>query len=139
MSQQSISVLTLTVVATGTIAAGRAVGFDGATVSTQGQKPFGIAMTGATSGVALAVVTHGTVVAESGAAITLGAALIVDSQGRVIPSTGGLRVGSGGTSVTSTAANGAILLGGDSPEFVVGDAMQAASGAGEFIEILLRR
>ncbi|MBF0180719.1 MAG: DUF2190 family protein [Magnetococcales bacterium] len=139
MSQQSISVLTLTVVATGAIAAGRAVGFNGATVSTQGQKPMGIAMTAATAGAALAVVTHGTAVVESGAAITLGAALIADNQGRSIPSSGALQVAAGATAVTSSAANGAILAGGDPPEYVIGDALQAASGAGEFIEILLRR
>ncbi|MBF0296678.1 MAG: DUF2190 family protein [Magnetococcales bacterium] len=139
MSQQSISLLTLTVVATGTIQAGRAVGFNGTVVSSQGQKPMGIAMTAATSGAALAVVTHGTAVVESGAAITLGAALIADSQGRLMPSTGTLQVAAGATAVTSSAANGAILAGGDTPEYVIGDALQAASGAGEFIEILLRR
>ncbi|MEO5335192.1 MAG: DUF2190 family protein [Magnetococcus sp. YQC-5] len=139
MSQQSISVLTLTVVATGTIAAGRAVGFNGAAIGTQGQKPMGIAMTAASQGSALAVVTLGTAVVESGAAITLGASLIADSQGRAIPATSALRVASGVTAVTSSAANGAILEGGDLPEHIIGDALQAASGAGEFIEILLRR
>lgn len=139
MSQQSISVLTLTVVATGTIAAGRAVGFNGAAIGTQGQKPMGIAMTAASQGSALAVVTLGTAVVESGAAITLGASLIADSQGRAIPVTSALRVASGATPVTSSAANGAILQGADLPEHVIGDALQAASGAGEFIEILLRR
>ncbi|MBF0212202.1 MAG: DUF2190 family protein [Magnetococcales bacterium] len=139
MSQQSISVLTLTVVATASVSACRAVGFNGAPIAAQGAKPMGIAMTAATQGTALAVVTHGTAVAESGAAITLGAPLITDDQGRVIPATGSLRLAAGATAVTSSAANGTILEGGDPPEFVLGDALQPASGAGEFIEILLRR
>ncbi|MBF0126045.1 MAG: DUF2190 family protein [Magnetococcales bacterium] len=139
MSQQSISILTLTVVASGTIAAGRAVGFNGAVLSTQGGKPMGIAMTAASGGAALAVVTHGTAVVETGGAITLGAALIADAQGRLIPSTGALQVATGVTPVTSSAASGAILQGGDLPEHIIGDALQPASGAGEFIEVLLRR
>lgn len=139
MSQQNISILTLTVVAAGTVSACRAVGFNGAQIAAQGGKPMGIAMAAATLGNALAVVTHGTAVAESGAAIPLGAALITDTQGRVIPATSALQIASGSTPVTSTAANGAILTGGDLPEFVFGDALQPAAGAGEFIEILLRR
>ncbi|MBF0192273.1 MAG: DUF2190 family protein [Magnetococcales bacterium] len=139
MMPPSIHVLTLTIMAAATILPARAVGFDGVQIAAQGGKPMGIAMASAKAGEALAVVTHGTAVAESGAAITLGAALIVDSQGRLIPTTGGLHVASGATAVTSSAANGAILAGGDAPEFVVADALQAASGAGEFIEVLLRR
>lgn len=139
MSQQNISVLTLTVVASGTISAGRGVDFAGAQLATQGQKPMGLAMTAATTGQAVAVVTHGTAVAETGAAISVGDALIADSQGRVIPATSLLSLAAGATPVTSSAANGAILVGGDTPEFVIGDAMQPAAGAGEFIEILLRR
>ncbi len=139
MSQQSLAILTLSVVATGAITGARGVGFDGAQIATQGAKPMGFANYTAVDGGLLAVVTCGTAIAESGAAITLGAALILDNQGRVIPSTGGLRVAAGATGVTSSAANGAILAGGDAPEFVVGDALQPASGAGELIEILLRR
>ncbi|MBF0272811.1 MAG: DUF2190 family protein [Magnetococcales bacterium] len=139
MSQQSISVLTLTVMASSAVSACRAVGFNGAVIAVQGGKPMGVAMTAATQNSALAVVTHGTAVAESGAPITLGAPLIADTQGRVIPATSTLRLAAGATAVTSSAANGPILEGGDPPEFVLGDALQPASGAGEFIEILLRR
>ncbi|MBF0339778.1 MAG: DUF2190 family protein [Magnetococcales bacterium] len=139
MSQQNIALLTLTVTATSAISVGRAVGFDGAQVNTQGTKPLGIAMTAAGTGQSLAIVTHGTAVVESGAAITIGTSLIADAQGRVIPATGALHVASGATAVTSSAANGAILAGGDPPEFVLGDALQSATGAGKFIEILLRR
>lgn len=139
MSQQSLSLLTLTAVASGAVTAGRAIGFSGAMIAAQGAKPFGIALTAAASGQALPVVTHGTVVAETGAAVSLGDALIADAQGRVIPATAPLRVAAGATPVTSSGANGAILEGGDPPEFLLGDALQAASGAGQFIEILLRR
>ncbi|MBF0163427.1 MAG: DUF2190 family protein [Magnetococcales bacterium] len=139
MSQQNIAVLTLTVIASEAISACRAVDFDGAAIAAQGGKAMGIAMSAATSGAALAVVTHGTAVAEAGAAITRGQALIADAQGRVIPATSALRVAAGATPVTSSAANGAILEGGDPPEFILGDALQPAASAGDFIEILLRR
>lgn len=66
-------------------------------------------------------------------------------------------VNAGATPVTSGAANGAIITasaadgdssaaatqgaitGGYLPQFVLGDALDAASGAGEFIRVLLRR
>ena len=51
-----------------------------------------------------------------------------------------LQIAAGATPMTSTAANGAtVITGGEPPQFVVGDAMQAAGAAGEFIEVLLRR
>ncbi len=139
MSQQSISVLTLTVTASSAVTEGRAVGFDGAQASTQGQKIMGVAVTDAASGGVLAVVTHGTAIMESGAAISVGDSVMVDSDGKAIAVTGALGVASGATAVTSSAANGAILDGADLPEFALGDALQAAAGAGEFIEIMLRR
>lgn len=139
MSQQSISVLTLTVTASGAVTEGRAVGFDGAQATTQGQKVMGVAVTDASSGEALAVVTHGTAVMETGAAVAVGDSVMVDTDGRAIPVTGALGVASGATPVTSSAANGAILAGADLPEFVLGDALQAAAAAGAFIEIMLRR
>ncbi|MBF0370980.1 MAG: DUF2190 family protein [Magnetococcales bacterium] len=138
MSQQNISVLTLTVTASGTVTTARGVGYDGAQATTAGQKVMGIAMTGAAAGESLAVVTKGTAIVESGAAIAIGDSLMVDTQGRVTPVTGNLSIGSGATPVTSTAANGEILTGADLPEYLVGDALQAASAAGKFIEILLR-
>jgi hypothetical protein len=53
---------------------------------------------------------------------------------------GPLTIVAGATPVTSTAANGAtILTGSDMPGFAIGDALQAATAAGQFIEILLRR
>ena len=81
----------------------------------------------------------GTTVVEAGAAIGIGDSLITDSAGRAIPVTGNLAVTAGATAVTSSAANGEILEGADLPEFVFADALESASAAGEFIEVLLRR
>lgn len=139
MSQQSISVLTLTLVASSTVGESRIVGFDGAQATTQGQKVMGPSMTEAASGEVMAVVTQGTAIIETGAAISVGDSLITDSVGRAIPVTGGLTVATGAVAVTSSAANGAILSGADLPEYVFADSLQSAAAAGEFIEVLLRR
>ncbi|MBF0358945.1 MAG: DUF2190 family protein [Magnetococcales bacterium] len=138
MSQQNISVLTLTLIASGAVTANRGIGFDGAQATSQGQKVMGSAVTDSNSGSAVAVITNGTAIMESGAAISIGDSLIVDSQGRIIPAST-LAVASGATPVTGSAANGAILEGSDLPEFIIADAMQAASAAGKMIEVLLRR
>jgi hypothetical protein len=139
MSQQSMSILTLTMIANGAVTENRLVGFNGAQATVAGQKVMGSSMTKAANGEALGVVTHGTAIVETGVAITVGAALVCDSQGRAVPASGTLGVLSGAVAVTSSAANGAILQGSDLPEFVFADALQAASGSGELIEVLLRR
>jgi hypothetical protein len=139
MSQQNISLLILTVIATGAVSENRAVAFNGSQASASGQKVMGTSMSRAATGEALAVVTSGTAIIESGAAITVGQSLMSDSQGRAIPVSGTLSLASGATAVTSSAANGAVLYGADLPEYSFADAMQAASGAGELIEVLLRR
>lgn len=139
MSQQNISVLTLTMIASGTVLENRAIGFDGAQSDSQGQKVMGTAVTSAADGEAMAVVTHGTAIIETGTAVTVGDSIITDAQGRAIPVTSVLGLASGAVAVTSSAAHGAILEGADFPEFVFADALQAASGAGESIEVLLRR
>ncbi|MBF0371233.1 MAG: DUF2190 family protein [Magnetococcales bacterium] len=138
MSRQSITLLTLTITASGAITACRGVGHDGAQATTQGQKIVGVACTDAADTEGLSVDVKGTAVIESGATIAVGDSLIVDASGRGIPVTGALEVASGATPVTSTAADGAVFTGADLPEFVFADALQAAAGAGEFIEVLLR-
>jgi hypothetical protein len=138
MSQQNISVLTLTLIASGAVTASRAIGFDGAQATTQGQKVMGAAVTDADSGSGVAVITNGTAIMETGAAISIGDSLITDNQGRIIPATA-LGVGTGATPVTSTAADGAIFEGAELPDFVIADALQTASAAGKMIEVLLRR
>ena len=139
MSQQNIALLTLTLMAGGAVTVNRAVGFDGNQASVAGQKVMGASMTKAASGEPFGVVASGTAIMETGAAITVGQSLITDSQGRVVPASGALTVATGAVAVTSSAAHGAILLGADLPEYVFADALQSASGAGLFIEVLLRR
>lgn len=135
---QAVSLLDLTLTASGAVAARRAVTFAGAQASVQGAKVIGVAAYGAASAVPFVATVRGTAIVESGAAIAIGDSLIVDSQGRAIPTTGALGVAAGATPVTSTAANGGVLTGGDMPEHVFGDALQAAADVGEFIEVLLR-
>ncbi len=138
MSKQSIPLLSLTIVAAGAVAAFRGVGFNGAQATVQGQKIQGVARGDAAITEQLTLDSKGTLIVESGAAIAVGDALIMDAQGRAIPSTGALAVKAGAVAMTSTAANGAVLQGGDAPEFVFADALEAATGAGEFIEVLAR-
>lgn len=135
---QSTTILALSLVASGQVTERRAVGFDGAQATVQGQKVAGVARFDAADGDPLTVEALGTAVIESGAAIAVGDAIIVDASGRAIPSTGEINIPSGATTVTSTAANGAILAGGEMPEYVIGHALESASAAGEFIEVLLR-
>lgn len=124
--------------ASGAVTARRAVTFAGAQATTQGEKVLGVSQYDAADTELVAVDTIGTTIIEAGAAIAVGDSLIVDAQGRAIPVTGNLVVAAGATAVPSSAANGEILTGGDLPEFVFADAMQAASAAGEFIEVHLR-
>lgn len=136
---QNIATLSLPITASGAVTAYRGIGFDGAQATAQGQKIMGIARSDAGDAEKLTLDVAGTAIVEAGAAIAVGDALIMDSQGRAIPSTGALAVAAGSTTVTSTAANGAILTGGDAPEYVFGDALEAAAAAGQTIEVLLRR
>lgn len=138
MPQQSRPTLTLPIVANGAIAQYRGVGFNQAQATVAGQKVVGFARRPAAAGGELDVASKGTAIAETGAAIAVGAALTVDAQGRVVTAAA-LTVAAGATAVTSSAANGAILAGGDLPQYICGYALpgNAAAGAGEFIEILL--
>lgn len=150
MSQQAISVLSLPVLASGAVSEYRAVGFNGAQATVSGQKVLGIAEHGAASGAYVRVCRLGTAVAEAGAAIAVGAALVCDTSGRVVTATaltaaaGTLAIASGATAVTSAAANGTTditgapsLSGGDPPQYILGYALQAASAAGDLIEIAM--
>lgn len=139
MGRQNISTLALTVKATGAIAQYRAVGFSGAQATVQGQKIIGVARHVAAVNDQVTVDVKGTAIIESGAAIAVGDALIVDAQGRAMPASA-LAVRAGATAMTSTAANGAgVLSGSETPEYTFADALEAATAAGQFIEVLLRR
>lgn len=139
MGKQSIPTLSLTLKALGAVAVHRAVGFNGAQASVQGQKVQGVARVDAVDAQDFTLDVAGTAIVETGAAFAVGDSLIVDAQGRAIAATGTLAVAAGATPVTSSAANGAILQGADLPEYVFADALEPATGPGEFVEVLLRR
>lgn len=110
MSAQSFPILTLTMIATATIPANRFVTFGG-TVTVADANSCGVARTAAAIGDAFPYDSLGTAVVESGAAVTAGASVKSDGTGRAI----------------DWATAGAKL----------GQAMQAATAAGQFIEVRL--
>lgn len=140
----------LTITAAGAVVQGRGVGFDDLQIAVAGKKGIGIAEHDAALGDTLAVKRLGTVMAETGGVFSKGDALVFDSQGRVVAAStlaatkGTLVVDAGATPVTSTAANGDVLAGAPAlagsvpPEHIIGDALAASGGAGEFVEVLLR-
>lgn len=110
MSAQSIPLLCLTLAATGTIAAHRFVTPAGAQAGADANT-LGVARVAAVSGDQIPVDVLGTAVVEAGAAISAGATLKSDASGKAV------------TWATSGAK--------------IGLALQAASGAGVLIEVLL--
>ena len=110
MSKQNTPLLALTKTASATIAANRFVTFAGAQVGADANA-LGVCRQAAVSGDSITVDVLGTAVVESGAAITAGDTLKSDSTGRAI------------TWATSGAK--------------IGLALQAATAAGQFIEVLL--
>ena len=108
----NVSTLTLTVTAAVALAACRFVTQAGA-YPAAGAAAFGVTRSSAeAAGDLVPVDVQGTAIAEAGAVITLDAPLMVDATGRVVP----------------------LTVGSKSP---VGRAMQAATAAGQQIEILL--
>jgi hypothetical protein len=152
MSFQGFGLLVLPIVANGTIGRYRGVGFDQAQATVAGQKILGFSRRAAVNGNELDITSLGTACVETGGAFAAGVALAVDSSGRVVQASslavavGTLAVSAGGTAMTSTSANGAVingvpaLSGGDPPQFIVGYSLpgQASSAAGQFMEILVR-
>ena len=110
MSAQNIPVLTLTVALTGTVAANRFITPAGAQAGADGAT-LGVCRSPGVAGDKAPVDVLGTAVVEAGAAFALGASLKTDSSGRAI------------TWATSGAK--------------VGIALQAATAAGQLVEILL--
>lgn len=110
MSQQSLALLTLTVALTGTVAANRFVTAAGAQAGADANT-LGVARTAGVSGDKIPVDVIGTAVVEAGAAISAGATLETDASGRAV----------------TWATSG--------PK--VGLALEAATAAGQFIEVLL--
>jgi hypothetical protein len=137
---QSFVLLPLTFKATSAVTAKRAVGFNGAQATVKGQKVLGVSPRDVTNGDYSDVSVAGTEVIEAGGNFNAGDSLIVDNLGRAIAATGKLAIAAGATAVTSSAANGnAILSGSDLPEYVFADALENSGGAGDFVEVLLRR
>jgi len=131
MSKQKISLMALTFKSALAVAAFRAIAGDGAQATAPGQKVVGVSHAAAVADENFAADVIGTTIIETGAAIAINDSLIVDSQA--------LNIAAGAVAVTGTAANGAILAGGDMPEYVFADPLQIASASGQFIEVLLRR
>lgn len=147
MSLQALSILSLSVAASGAITKYRGVGYDGAQATVAGQKIMGIAETNQVDTVPVTLTVKGTAIVEAGAAINAGDALAMDNQGRAVPASAlavaNPTVNAGAVAVTSSAANGGIVTqgaisGGVLPQYVFGNALQAAAGAGSFVEVLLR-
>lgn len=111
MSDQSRPVLTLTVTAAGAISANRFVTAAGAQAAADANA-IGVARTAAAgAGEKIPVDVIGTASVEAGAAVTAGATVKADAQGRAIPwATSGARIGI---------------------------ALEAATAAGQLIEVLL--
>jgi hypothetical protein len=110
MSQQAISLLTLACVLSGTVSANRFVTPAGALTGADANT-LGVARTAGVSADKVPVDILGTAVVEAGAAVAAGATIKSDATGRAI------------TWVTSGAK--------------VALALEAATAAGQFIEVLL--
>lgn len=109
MGMQSIPILTLTIRATGVIAAHRFVTFAGAQAGA-GVASFGVTRTAAAVGDLVSVDKKGTTVCEAGAAVTAGDLVQSDASGRAITKAAGI---------------------------AIGRALEAATAAGQFIEVEL--
>ena len=110
MSKQSISLLTLTVAAAGVIAANRFVTPAGAQAGAD-VNTLGVARTAAAATDKIPVDVLGSTIVEAGAPIAAGATLKSDADGKAI---------------TWAAAGAKVAI-----------ALEAATGAGQFIEVLL--
>lgn len=103
--QSSISVLTITAVATAKITAKKFVGYNGAPAGA-GEAVLGIAQTDAATGDAFAVDVIGVFDLVAGAAIPAGSAVQVDAQGAPIVKAAGVQIG---TALTAAANPGDIV------------------------------
>jgi len=109
--QNGISLLTLTVLATGALTANRFVGHGGATAAAAGNA-LGVSRTAAAIGERAPVDVIGTTVVETGGALAAGALIEVDASGRAVTKSAGVAV--------------ARLAPGET-----------ASAAGQFVEVIL--
>lgn len=114
----------------------RFIGFDG-NLCAANAKARGVSAADTKSGQMCPLNISGEVLVESGGAITAGAALASDANGKAVTATAfSVTVPAGATAVTSDAAQPNLVeAGGYLPQAVNGYAVDAASGAGEFIRV----
>ena len=112
MSKANISILTLTAIAAASVADNRFIKTDG-TYPTAGGLPLGVTRCDGSTGDPIPVDVLGTTVVEAGAAIAIDATLMVTATGK------------------------AITHDGDGDKHAVGRALEASTGDGSLIEILL--
>ncbi|HEX9391484.1 MAG TPA: capsid cement protein [Usitatibacteraceae bacterium] len=91
-NKTSISILALTLVASGAITNGRFVGPAGAQAAAAGNA-LGVAKTDAAIGDLVAVTVMGTEITEAGAAIAANALVEIDAAGRAVTKAAGVTVG----------------------------------------------
>lgn len=126
------------ITAAAALAAMRFIGFDGNLCGADA-KALGASELATNSGEQCPVIVSGIALVESGGVITAGAALASDATGRAVAATAlSATTPIGATPVTSTSATPAMTIaGGYMPQALNGRALDAASGAGEFIRVLL--
>lgn len=143
MSRQRIALLDMPIpAAPSAVLESRAVDFNGAQITVAGAPVFGISKQPAAAGEPYELAVLGTAVCETGAAFAKGAAVMSDASGRVIAAPAAtVATAAGATAVTSSAANGAIntVAGATLPQYVIGYALEASTGVGQFVEVLLSR
>lgn len=109
MSRSETPILTLTAIASGAVAANRFVTHAGAQAG-DGVNALGVAANAAANGEAFPVNALGTAVVEAGGSFSKGDAIQSNSDGKAIVKAGGA---------------------------TVGRAMEASTGAGDFVEVLI--
>lgn len=116
----------------------RFIGFDG-NLCGANAKARGVSAADTKTGQMCPINIAGEVLVESGGAITAGAALAADANGKAVAAAAfSATVPAGATPVTSDAAQPNLAeAGGYLPQALNGYAIDAASGAGEFIRVRL--
>lgn len=105
-----------------------------------GEAARGVSVFGVASGEYETLIEAGIAVIEAGGAVSVGGAVVADANGKAIAATAlAATVDSGVTTVTSSAANGAIITvaGSETPQIINGRALDAASADGDFIRVKL--
>jgi len=155
VSNISNELLTISILAAANLDANRFAGFGG-NLCAANAKAAGVVQLDTASGSYAPVMSHGVAVVESGGIFAVGDELVSDSTGRAVKATDvsvasvltvTASVPSGATPVTSTGAQPSLSPAGTSantvagsalPQKINGTALEASSGAGEFVRVVLR-